>query len=358
MGIAKGRIAVVGAGAIGSATGGALAEAGEEVTLIARRSHVEAIQRHGLIMEGLGGTRSVPVKAAEKLDFTPALALITTKTQSVLEAARSISPYVAQTPVVLMQNTVQTDELAARVLPKENLVSCNVRIGATYLEPGKVTWFHRTNFTIGQPFTPNHEWVAQVAAILNQVAPTYISDDIRAVRWYQQVITCRLILPALTGLTMQQCKAHSALTLLAVAITREAVTVVDRLGLKLQPFPGGSLEIFDALRQLKLPLRLGDIPPLIIEAVGFVRREEIPVYGSVLQSLLREQASEVDYLMGEFVRQGQRLGVPTPLNAKLVELAHAVEKSHRFLAPQEVWQAALETGAPDLESPAPEIRAR
>ncbi|MGA2491072.1 MAG: 2-dehydropantoate 2-reductase [Anaerolineales bacterium] len=75
----KPRIVVVGAGAIGSLLGGLLAHAGEDVTLIARQAHVEAIQENGLRIEGVLGTLIIPVKAAEALDFQPDLVLLAVK---------------------------------------------------------------------------------------------------------------------------------------------------------------------------------------------------------------------------------------------------------------------------------------
>jgi hypothetical protein len=45
------KIVIIGAGAIGSLVGGLLSRAGEEVTLIGRKSHVDAIKKSGLIID-------------------------------------------------------------------------------------------------------------------------------------------------------------------------------------------------------------------------------------------------------------------------------------------------------------------
>ena len=62
-------IAVVGTGAIGSVVGGLLAHAGEDVTLIARQAHVDAINKNGLFIDCILGEFTVNIKAAQKLDF-------------------------------------------------------------------------------------------------------------------------------------------------------------------------------------------------------------------------------------------------------------------------------------------------
>jgi 2-polyprenyl-6-methoxyphenol hydroxylase-like FAD-dependent oxidoreductase len=66
----KPKIVVIGAGAVGSLIGGLLAAAGEDVTLIARQAHAQAIRAKGLRIEGILGELAVSVKAAEVLDFS------------------------------------------------------------------------------------------------------------------------------------------------------------------------------------------------------------------------------------------------------------------------------------------------
>jgi 2-dehydropantoate 2-reductase len=84
------KIAVIGAGAIGSVLGCLLARAGEDVTLVGRRAHVDAVNQSGLLLDGALGEMRVRVKAQERLDFTPEVALLTAKTQAVATTARQV----------------------------------------------------------------------------------------------------------------------------------------------------------------------------------------------------------------------------------------------------------------------------
>ena len=136
----KFKIAVIGAGAIGSLIGGLLARAGEDVTLIARQAQVEAINAQGLRIDGLLGKLTIPVRAAETLDFQPDLALLAVKTQDVEAACRQVAAYVRAIPIVTLQNGVRSDEIVATLLPRENIISGVVLFNAQFLEPGKVTY--------------------------------------------------------------------------------------------------------------------------------------------------------------------------------------------------------------------------
>ena len=63
------KMTVIGAGAIGSMIGGLLSKAGEDVTLVGRKAHVDAIKPNGLILDAPDERAVIRVKAAENLDF-------------------------------------------------------------------------------------------------------------------------------------------------------------------------------------------------------------------------------------------------------------------------------------------------
>ena len=55
-----------------------------------------------------------------------------------------------------------------------------------------------------------------------------------------------------------------------------------------------------------------------------------PLYGSILQSIKRGKSSEIDYLNGEFLKLADAAGLNAPLNKRLVEMVHQVEKDKMF----------------------------
>jgi 2-dehydropantoate 2-reductase len=64
-----------------------------------------------------------------------------------------------------------------------------------------------------------------------------------------------------------------------------------------------------------------------------------PALGSTLQSIRRGEKTEIDYLNGEVVALGKRIGRPTPYNSAVVDLVHQVEATGRFLTEEEVTAA-------------------
>src|SRR5512143_1036026 len=104
------RIAILGAGAIGSAVGARLSRAGHDITLIGRPAHLEAIERDGLRVDGRAGSFTARVKTAASLDFQPDYAFLTVKTQDVPRMLAANLPYLRQVPLCTFQNGVPSDQ--------------------------------------------------------------------------------------------------------------------------------------------------------------------------------------------------------------------------------------------------------
>jgi 2-dehydropantoate 2-reductase len=133
-GIVTMKIAVIGAGAIGSIIGGLLCKAGEDITLVGRKAHVDAINRNGLILDAPDERAVIRVKAAENLDFKPDLALLTAKTQDVESSVRKAQSFLSRALIVTTQNGVQSDDIVAGILGKENIISGVVLYNCEFLE--------------------------------------------------------------------------------------------------------------------------------------------------------------------------------------------------------------------------------
>jgi 2-dehydropantoate 2-reductase len=327
------RLAVIGAGAVGSLVGGLLARAGEDVTLVGRRPHVDAVRRDGLRIDGVLGPLRVRVGAAERLDFQPDVALLAVKTQAVADAAREVRPHVAGVPVVTMQNGVRSDELVADVLGKQDLLSCVVLFAATYLEPGRVTYSLRGDLLLGVPFGPIDERARTITGILDKALPTTLSADIAGAHWTKLVVNENNALPAVTGLSIQEVNRRPALSRLSVLLMREAVATIAAAGITLASLPRLPVTVLRALLGLPMPVA-SRLPRLISRSLA-----RTPTLGSTLQSVRRGEKTEIDYLNGEVVALGRRIGRPTPYNAAVVDLVHQVEATGRFLTEEEVTAA-------------------
>ena len=334
------KIAIIGAGAVGSAVGALLAHDGQDVTLIGRPAHMEAIRRQGgLQVDGYPGDLVVPIKAAERLDFRPDLALLTVKTQDVVTAVRDNLTFLTDTPLVTLQNGVFSDELIAEILPRCQIISAVVLVGATYLTPGRVTILQQGALVVGRPFGPRDAQVDKIASVLNRAVLTRVSDNIRGAHWLKLIINLNNPLPALTDWPMSRVAADPNRGRLAVRLIREGLRVTERAGIQLASLPRRPIGVIRLVAWLPVGLAAR-----LLSSIARLIETRWPLLGSTLQSIRRGRPTEIDYLNGEVVRLGERVGVPARLNAKVVELVHHVEETGQFFS-VDALRHAIETGA-------------
>jgi 2-dehydropantoate 2-reductase len=329
------KIAVIGAGAIGSVIGGLLYKAGEDVTLIGRKPHVDAINRSGLVLEGESGRMVITVKAAENLDFKPDLVLLTVKAQDVVSSVRKVQTLLSGTQVVTMQNGFQSDDQVAGLLGKENIISSVVTFSGQFLEPGKVSYsipFGKTALLIGEPFGNKGNRLQTLSALLNKAIGTDISEDIRAAHWTKLIWNLQTAVPAVTGLSYQDSYQYPEIRELTINLLKEGLKVIKAAGIRTAEVPGFPMGPIETMAGESLTTA-STLLKKISESLG-----EVPVLGSTLQSIKRGTSTEVYYLNGEIVKLGKKTGVPTLYNSLMVELVHQVETMGKFLTVDELTQ--------------------
>src|SRR6266513_403923 len=323
-------VAVFGAGAIGSLVGARLQEAGANVQLVGREAQVNAIRANGLLVKGLEGSHVVRLPATTILDGSPDVILLTVKSQDVQNACHEIVRRVTDATVVTMQNGVRSDRQAADILGRDRIVGCVLNISATYLEPGVVEQNTRAFFQIGAPFPESTARVDAVLTLLSSAVKTERVPDITRARWTKLMANLNNAIMAITGLPIGKALRHPGLVRLSIATIREGVKTTQLGGFGL-----------DQSRRART-FRLMSTLPMSLSYVVFGKRlaGNFPpdsTYGpSTLQSIQRGSSSELDYLNGEIVTLGERIGRPTPYNTGLLEQGRAVFATGRHESPDEL----------------------
>lgn len=325
------RIAIIGAGAIGSVLGAFLSRADEDVTLVGHSEHVNAIHQNGLHLDGVSGSFVARVATAEALNFQPDFVFLTVKTQDVLTALHTNKAFLTNTPLVTFQNGVRSDEMAATLLPREQIISAVVNISASYLMPGTVTVTYPGSLVIGRPFGRPDAQLDSFVTLLQHVARTNISANIQGVHWLKLIFNLNNAFPALLNTPLHQVYADKYLRELAARVMREGLQTVKQAGIQLESLPEASVTLFQVLGIL--PLRLAG---WLLASSARRIQSQWPLLGSTLQSLRRGRPTEIDYLNGEIVRLGEQLGMWTPLNAAIVDMVHHVEQTGQFWTADEI----------------------
>ncbi|HET9849131.1 MAG TPA: 2-dehydropantoate 2-reductase [Candidatus Dormibacteraeota bacterium] len=326
------QVVVLGAGAIGSLIGARLHEAGVSVRLIGKKAHVEAIQANGLMVRGRNESHLVRLPATTTLAGAADLILLTVKSQDVRAACQEIAQLHSNATVVTMQNGVRSDGEAAAILGRDRIVGCVLNVSATYLEPGVVEQNTGILLQIGAPFPESAGRVQSVLDVLGKALRTVLVPDIARARWTKLMSNVNNAIMTITGLPIGTALRHKGLARLAIATIREGVKTAQAGG-----FP---LDRSRRATEFRLMARL----PRPIANVVFGPRlaDDFPPdsqFGpSTLQSLRRGSSSELDYLNGEIVKLGEKMGRPTPYNSGLLEVGRQVFERRKNLTPEELLE--------------------
>jgi 2-dehydropantoate 2-reductase len=292
-------VAVMGAGAVGCYYGGMLARAGHDVVLIARRNHVEAMERDGLRMQ----TRSFDEHVRVRASTDPAavrgadLVLFSVKSMDTEAAGRQIREHLDPAALVLcLQNGVDNADRLRGVLSAHSVAAAVVYVATEMAGPGHLRHHGRGELVI-EP-SPRSEAVAR--ALVAAGVATELSDNVRGALWTKLILNCAYnAVSAIAQRPYGENVRSAGIPEVMRDVVAECVAVAREEGVRL---PDG-LDV----------------------AVHRIAETMPSQFSSTAQDLARGKPSEIDYLNGLVVRRGEALGVPTPANRVLWALVKLIE---------------------------------
>src|ERR1700752_2853266 len=182
------KVAVMGAGAVGSYIGAMLARAEHDVTLIARPQHVEAINKHGLLFNGVSFHGSVQVKATTDAEGVAGadVVLLSVKSGDTESAGRAMAPHLkADTTVLCLQNGVDNAERLQAAI-EQTAVPAAVYVAAEMAGPGHVRHKGRGDLIVG----PSPMSAAIARQFSDAAIPTTVSENVVGELWVKLITNC------------------------------------------------------------------------------------------------------------------------------------------------------------------------
>ena len=298
------RVAVVGAGAVGSYFGGILARAGAPVVMIGRAAFVESVKKSGVFLDTVQFQERVQVEASTEIaavkgaDFV----LFCVKTTDTVGASKELGKWVtATTTVVSLQNGVNNAE-EIRKASGIDAVSAVVYVAAAMAAPGHVKHLGRGDLVVG----PKNERTERFAGMCEQAKlPCRISENIEGELWTKLVWNCAL--NAVSGL--------GRVTYGEIIASEDAKRVVEAA-------------VYEVLAVAKAknirPPGLED-PKAALAGAFKIAEQMKDTRSSTAQDMARGKHTEIESLNGYIARAGVELGVPTPVNHTLYTLVKLQE---------------------------------
>ncbi len=331
MNVKEKSVLVVGAGSIGGISAAFLKKAGYNVEIVCKyEDYKESIINEGLRVKTPAGSFSEKMKAyasltdvGEKKDII----LFALKATDMKEGANDLKPLLnGGSLVVSMQNGICEPELE-RILGSEHIVGCIVGWGATMDKPGRLVMTSGGDFVIGYIDRNEDERLAGIAELLETIAPVRTSSNMMGQLYSKLIINaCITSVGAITGLLLGEMMRRRKARKLFVRIIREALELAYILKIQVEDY-AGKLNYYDFIDDKRKMPELRRY--IILRLMGFKYRG---LKSSSLQSLQRGKLTEIDYLNGYIASNGREYGVPTPVNAAIVNMIHEIEDGKREIS--------------------------
>jgi 2-dehydropantoate 2-reductase len=326
------KIAIIGAGAIGSVAAAYLTKTGKDVTLIGKQEQVDAVNERGLHINGVRGEEIIKVKMATKLQHEYDLLVFTVKTQDIEDAFQQNQEFLEKGLILTSQNGVQADNILSVHIDKKRLYSSIVMFGATYIEPGKIIFNFEGDWIIGKPFELLDPTGHTIGEELGSAFKVVMSTNVTGMKWCKLFVNFNNCIPALLGKSMQETFSDLDMCKLSVRLLKEGLDIVSKANIGIEALPSVPAERFFGLAAMPEEQAVG----IINKTMTGLSKE--PLYGSVLQSIKRGRASEIDFINGEIVQLGKFMHADVKLNEMLVDMVHEVERTGKFFSFDEIKQ--------------------
>jgi 2-dehydropantoate 2-reductase len=319
------KIAVLGAGAIGSSISADLTKAGHDVTVIDQwPAQVEALKATGLHIQMPDGEVKTPIRALHLCDLASAnlefdIVFLAVKSNDDRWLAEFIKPYLKADGVLVGTQNGMNDDTLAAIVGRNRVIGCAMELSAEIFTPGLVkrnTTHKTTWFAVGELdglYTPR---VKEIASLLDHVGRCDVTNNIYGAKWTKLIANTMTMGPfGLLGLGNTDAANVPGMFEVSVQLGRESAAVGTALGYRTEPIFGLRADEFAGSSDENLVTAMKTL-------LGHVSRgRTAPIHDHI-----KGRRSEMEFISGVVSKKGRELGIATPFNDAVVEIDRAINE--------------------------------
>lgn len=319
------RVAIYGAGSLGTILGAYITRAGEQIELINRnKAHVEALQIFGAQIVGtVHFTQRVKVYTPAEMSGKYDILFLMTKQQHNAEVVTMLKDYLADDGVIVTFQNGLPEPQIAEIVGAERVLGCTVAWGATMQSAGVCELTSAPDalsFSLGAISTKRNKHFDTVKSLLEKMGTVDVEENFLGTRWSKLLINASFSgMSAVLGCTFGEAAGPRASRRVVQALIKECIDVCKAGGIRIEPVQGKDIvKLLDYSSPIKKAFSSFIIPIAI--------RKHAKLKASMLQDLEKGKLTEVDAINGAVSDYGRKVGCPTPMNDKVVEIIHRIER--------------------------------
>jgi len=296
------KILIYGTGAVGGYFGARLAEAGNDVTFIARGKHLEAIKKNGLQLKSIDGDFTInPCNATDDISLLSTdfdLIILGVKSWQISDAAEAIKPILNDNTLILpIQNGVNNVDKLLSVIDQKNVIAGFCKIYAKVDGFGIINhFFFPPEINFGEVDNQKTTRILALKSAFEKAKfKTTISEDVIADIWKKFMFICTVSgLGALTRVSIGAMVANEE----TKNLLQKTVEEIYKIALA---------------KEVKLPVGMDKM------MMGFITNQPYKSTASTQRDIMEGRPSELENFNGYIVEQGLEFGVKTPVNKFVYE---------------------------------------
>ena len=319
------RVAIYGAGSLGTILGAFISKAGIPVELINRnKAHIEALKTKGAQVVGtMQFCQPVIAYTPDEMSGQYDILFLMTKQQHNAEVVQMLKNYLAADGVLVTFQNGLPEMQIAEVLGEERVLGSTVAWGATLQSPGVCELTSEPDalsFSLGAISEKKSKHFAKVKELLELMGTVDVEENFLGTRWSKLLINASFSgMSAVLGCTFGEAAGPKESRKVVQAIIKECIDVCQKGGIRIEPVQGKDIvKLLNYTNTLKKAFSFFIIPIAI--------RKHAKLKASMLQYLEKGKLTEVDATNGAVSEYGRKVGFPTPVNDKVVEIIHKIEK--------------------------------
>lgn len=319
------RTAIYGAGSLGTILGAFINKAGMPIELINRnKAHVEALNLNGASVTGtMQFNQKVKAYTPDMMSGEYDIIFLMTKQQNNKEVVTALKEYLATDGVLVTFQNGLPEVQIAEILGEERVLGCTVAWGATMQSAGVCELTSEPDalsFSLGSISKKRSRHFAKVKEMLEMMGTVEIEENFIGTRWSKLLINAAFSgMSAVLGCTFGEAAGPKESRRVVQALIKECIDVCATGGIRIEPVQGKDIvKLLDYKGSLKKAVSFFIIPIAI--------RKHAKLKASMLQDIEKGKLTEVDAINGSVSEFGRKVGCPTPMNDKVVEIIHKIEK--------------------------------
>ena len=285
---------------------------------------LEALQAKGAQVVGtMNFNQPVVAYSPDQMSGEYDILFLMTKQQHNAEVVQMLKNYLAEDGVLVTFQNGLPEMQIAEVLGEERVLGCTVAWGATLKEPGVCELTSEPDalsFSLGAISKNRSKHFDKVKKLLELMGTVDVEENFLGTRWSKLLINAAFSgMSAVLGCTFGEAAGPRESRRIVQALIKECIDVCKKGGIRIEPVQGKDIvKLLDYSNSLKRAFSFFIIPIAI--------RKHAKLKASMLQDLEKGKLTEVDAINGAVSDYGRKVGFPTPVNDKVVEIIHRIER--------------------------------